>query len=153
MLEDHAGLVQALALAGMTEAAGQETRYLDEVLRDPRAGFTRGSQDADEHYYSMDAEERKQSQAPYVDRAYTRRGTLRWRRRYLGRGEQELAAKLVESLFKRAYRRGEGMTHAKVRTASSATRSVPVHRRCARSARAWRPVVMEIALDLHAAST
>src|SRR5437667_2690560 len=68
MLEDHAGLVHALALAGMTEALDRTTRYLDEVLRDPKSGLYAGSQDADEHYYTMDAEERKQSQAPYVDR-------------------------------------------------------------------------------------
>src|SRR2546422_2637208 len=35
MLEDHAGLVQALALAGMTDALDKTTAYLDTVLRDP----------------------------------------------------------------------------------------------------------------------
>src|SRR5207245_8183549 len=59
MLEDHAPLVQALALAGMHDALDKTTGYLDAVLRDPKSGLYAGSQDADEHYYSMDAEERK----------------------------------------------------------------------------------------------
>src|SRR5437899_3445938 len=68
MLEDHAGLVYGLVLAGMPEALEMTTGYLDRVLRDSKTGLYAGSQDADEHYYSMDAEERAQSQAPYVDR-------------------------------------------------------------------------------------
>jgi len=112
MLEDHAGLVQALALAGMTEALDRTTRYLDEVLRDPKSGLYAGSQDADEHYYTMDAEERKQSQAPYVDRRIYTSWNAALAIAYLDAGKQELAAKLLDSLFKRAYRPGEGMTHA-----------------------------------------
>src|SRR5207245_1442611 len=68
MLEDHAALVQALALAGMTEALDKTTAYLDRVLRDPKTGLYAGSQDADEHYYSMDREERRAAAAPFVDR-------------------------------------------------------------------------------------
>ena len=44
------------------------TGYLDRVLREPKTGLYGGSQDADEHYYSMDADERVQHPAPYVDR-------------------------------------------------------------------------------------
>ena len=110
MLEDHAGLVQALALAGLTEQLLKTTGYLDRVLRDPRTGLYGGSQDADEHYYSMDAAERAATTPPYVDhRVYTA-----WNAAlavaYLEAGLP--ADRLLDSLFKDAYRKGEGMAHA-----------------------------------------
>jgi uncharacterized protein YyaL (SSP411 family) len=119
MLEDHAGLVSGLALAGMDSALDTTTGYLDRVLHDPKTGLYAGSQDADEHYYSMDAAERSETPAPYVDRrVYTS-----WNAalaiayleadRYLDRPSlREHAGKLLERLFKEAYRRGEGMSHA-----------------------------------------
>ncbi len=107
MLEDHAGLVQALALAGMSGALDKTTGYLNRVLRDPKTRLYAGSQDADEHYYSMDAEERGQSTAPFVDRrVYTAWNAA------LAISYGEHSGHLLDSLFKRAYRRGEGMTHA-----------------------------------------
>jgi hypothetical protein len=119
MLEDHAGLVSSLALAGMGSVLDSTAAYLDRVLRDPKTGAYGGSQDADEHYYSMDADERAQRPAPYVDRrVYTSWNAAlaiayldAWRRldRPLLR---EHAAKLLERVFKQAYRRGEGMDHA-----------------------------------------
>ena len=119
MLEDHAGLVSGLALAGMDSALDTTTGYLDRVLHDPKTGLYAGSQDADEHYYSMDAAERSETPAPFVDRrVYTS-----WNAalaiayleaaRYLARPSlRERAGKLLERLFKEAYRRGEGMSHA-----------------------------------------
>src|SRR5260370_8351885 len=68
MLEDHAGLGNALALGGLQEALDMTTGYLDRVLRDPVTGLYAGSQDADEHYYALDAGGRAQAHAPYVDR-------------------------------------------------------------------------------------
>src|SRR5467141_3691773 len=68
MLEDHAGLISAVALAGLDDILDSTTRYLDTVLRDQRTGLYAGSQDADEHYYSLGAEERRPENAPYVDR-------------------------------------------------------------------------------------
>jgi len=110
MLEDHAGLVLALSLAGMTEALDKTVGYLDRVLRDPKTGLYAGSQDADEHFYSMDAEERANTPAPYVDRRVYTAWNAALAIAYLDAG---LAAdKLLDSLFKRAYREGEGMTHA-----------------------------------------
>ena len=107
MLEDHAGLVQALAMAGMSEALDRTTGYLDEVLRDPDTGLYAGSQDADEHYYSLDAEERKSAAAPYVDRrVYTAWNAA------LAIAYGDRAGRLLDSLFERAYRPGEGMTHS-----------------------------------------
>jgi len=119
MLEDHAGLISGLALAGMEDALDKTTGYLDRVLRDPKSGLYAGSQDADEHYYSMDATERAERPAPYVDRrVYTAwnaalaiaylDAALRLDRHAL----REHAGKLLDSLFDRAYRKGEGMAHA-----------------------------------------
>jgi len=119
MLEDHAGLISSLALAGMDSVLDTTTGYLDKVLRDPKSGAYGGSQDADEHYYSMDAEERTQRPPPYVDRrVYTSWNAAlaiayldAWRRldRPLLR---EKAGKVLERLLKDAYRRGEGVAHA-----------------------------------------
>src|SRR5205809_1445720 len=110
MLEDHAGLVLALSLAGMTEALDKTVGYLDRVMRDPKTGLYAGSQDADEHFYSMDAEARANTPAPYVDRRVYTAWNAALAIAYLDAG---LAAdKLLDSLFKRAYRKGEGMTHA-----------------------------------------
>ena len=107
MLEDHAGLVQALALAGLGEPLEKTTAYLDRVLRDPKTGLYAGSQDADEHYYSLDAEERHAAAAPYVDRrVYTAWNAA------LAIAYGADSEKLLDSLFKRSYRVGEGMTHS-----------------------------------------
>ena len=107
MLEDHAGLVSALALAGMRDVLERTTGYLDTVLRDPSSGLYAGSQDADEHYYSMDAGERKQAHPPYVDRRVYTAWNASLAIAYGGRAE-----KLLDALFKRAYRKGDGMLHA-----------------------------------------
>jgi uncharacterized protein len=119
MLEDHAGLLSSLALAGLDSVLDSTTGYLDRVLRDPKTGLYAGSQDADEHYYSMDAAEREQRPAPYVDRrVYTSWNAalavayLDADRRLDRPGLREHAGKLLERLFKDAYRRGEGMNHA-----------------------------------------
>src|SRR5438270_9195383 len=68
MLEDHAGLVTGLALAGMTNVLDSATGYLERVLRDPESGLYAGSQDADEHYYALDEVGRRGLEPPYVDR-------------------------------------------------------------------------------------
>jgi uncharacterized protein YyaL (SSP411 family) len=120
MLEDHAGLVDALALAGMAGVVDITAGYLDRVLRDPKSGLYAGSQDADEHYYSMDADERAERPAPYVDRrVYTSwnaalvisylDAALRLDRPEL----RDRARQLLERLFQVAYRPGEGMAHAR----------------------------------------
>jgi uncharacterized protein len=117
MLEDHAGLVSGLSLAGMESVLDSTIGYLDRVLRDPKSGLYAGSQDADEHYYSMDAEERAQRPSPYVDRrVYTSwnaalavaylDAALRLDRPAL----REHAAKALEHLFRSSYREGEGMS-------------------------------------------
>ncbi|MDQ2942443.1 MAG: DUF255 domain-containing protein [Candidatus Dormibacteraeota bacterium] len=119
MLEDHSALVSSLALAGIESVLDSTTAYLDRVLRDPKSGLYAGSQDADEHYYSMDAEERSQRPAPYVDRrVYTSWNAaiaiayLEADRRFERPALKANATKLLERLFRDAYRRGEGMNHA-----------------------------------------
>src|SRR5207302_2641111 len=68
MLEDHAGLLSALALTWQAEILDDAVRYLETVLRDPETGLYAGSQDADEDYYARDAEGRAGLTPPYVDR-------------------------------------------------------------------------------------
>ena len=119
MLEDHAGLVSALSLAGMEDALDKTTGYLDHVLRDQKTGLYAGSQDADEHYYSMDATERGDRPAPYVDRRFYTAWNAALAIAYLDAALRlerpalrEQASKLLDSLFDRAYRKSEGMAHA-----------------------------------------
>src|SRR5258708_7718947 len=119
MLEDHSGLVSALALAGRDSALHTTTGYLDRILRDPGPRPYAGSPGAPGHYYSMDGEERAQTPAPYVDRrVYTSWNAalaiayLEADRRRDRPALREHAKKLLERLFQVAYRRGEGMSHA-----------------------------------------
>ena len=109
MLEDHAGLVHAVSLAGLPDVLHKTAGYLDAVLRDPKTGLYAGSQDADEHYYSMDAVERQSATAPYVDRRVYTSWNAALAIAYLGAGLD--AQRLLDSLFKTAYRKGEGMVH------------------------------------------
>jgi uncharacterized protein YyaL (SSP411 family) len=119
MLEDHSGLVTGLSLAAMDEALDKTTGYLDRVLRDQKSGLYAGSQDADEHYYSMDATERAERPAPYVDRRVYTAWNAGLAIAYLDAGLRVerpalrgAASQLLDSLFDRAYRKGEGMAHA-----------------------------------------
>jgi uncharacterized protein YyaL (SSP411 family) len=118
MLEDHAGLIGAVALAGLDDVLDSASGYLDTVLRDQKTGLYAGSQDADEHYYSLPAGERPLENAPYVDRrvytswnaalavAYLEAATLRERPTL-----HERAAKLLDRLFRDRYEAGRGLTH------------------------------------------
>jgi uncharacterized protein len=118
MLEDHAGLVEAVTLAGLDEVLVSTTLYLDSVLRDKKTGLYAGSQDADEHYYSLPADERSPKNAPYVDRRVYTSWNAALGITYLDaavrRDRPELrerAAKLLERLFHDRYRTGEGLLH------------------------------------------
>ena len=118
MLDDHAGLISAVALAGLDDVLDTTTRYLDGVLRDQKTGLYAGSQDADEHYYSLGAGERGPENAPYVDRriytswnaalgvAYLEAAVLRERPTLHAH-----AAKLLDRLFRERYAAGSGLTH------------------------------------------
>jgi uncharacterized protein YyaL (SSP411 family) len=118
MLEDHAGLVSALTLAGLDEVLDSTAGYLDTVLRDKAKGLYAGSQDADEHYYSLSADERGPENAPYVDRriytnwnaalaiAYLDAAVIRQRPAL-----RDKAATLLNRLFRDSYKVGEGLSH------------------------------------------
>ncbi|MBV8345213.1 MAG: thioredoxin domain-containing protein [Candidatus Eremiobacteraeota bacterium] len=79
MAEDHAGLLRVLA-ALVTFAPTDELRatlvstlrYVRSVLYDAKTGFFAGSQDADESYFALPLEARRERGAPYVDQtSYT----------------------------------------------------------------------------------
>jgi uncharacterized protein len=118
MLEDHGGLVAALALTGQAEILDDAARYLDTALRDPETRLYAGSQDADEEYYGRDADGRRELTAPYVDRrvyaswncglavAYLE-ADARLARARLG----EEAAQLLDRLFGELYRPESGLRH------------------------------------------
>ena len=119
MLEDHAGLIAALAAAGMTTALDTTTAYLGGTLRDPSTGLFAGSQDADEHYYAQDAAARAELTPPYVDRRVYAAWNAALAVAYLDAARRcerpELKAQaqqLLESLFAARYRKAEGIAHA-----------------------------------------
>jgi uncharacterized protein YyaL (SSP411 family) len=75
MAEDHAGLIRVLAQLQLWSPTGEvhailrsATRYVRNVLRDPKTMLYAGSQDADESYYALPLEERRARSAPVVDR-------------------------------------------------------------------------------------
>src|SRR5467141_3016199 len=114
MLEDHAGLVGALAVAGMRDELDGTTGYLDRVLRDPATGLYAGSQDADENYYSLDTEGRARESAPYIDRRVYTSWNAALAISYLDaaiRCERpalhDHAARLLERLFRDRYAGGQ----------------------------------------------
>src|SRR5205085_2578820 len=80
MLEDNAELLAVYAEAhrsfptgGYDRVVRDVIRWMDAVLWQPDKKLWAGSQDADEHYYTLDSvEERAKHDAPFVDRtAYT----------------------------------------------------------------------------------
>jgi uncharacterized protein YyaL (SSP411 family) len=75
MLEDEAGLLHnALGLHRITGQSEHRAiaegiiNYVERKLRDPDLGYFYGSQDADEEFYKLDAERRKDFDEPYIDR-------------------------------------------------------------------------------------
>ena len=119
MLEDHAGLVSGVAQAGLDEVLDSTTGYLDAVLRDPKTGLYAGSQDADEHYYSLGADERHPDHAPYVDRRVYTAWNAALGIAYLDAslrrerpGLRKHATKMLDRLFRDAYKKGAGLIHA-----------------------------------------
>ena len=119
MLEDHAGLVSALALAGEGEILDSATAYLDRVLREPATGLYAGSQDADHEYYGADAAGRSSRTAPFVDRRAYSNWNCMLAVAYLeadarlGRPAlRDRASTLLESVFGASYSAWGGMLHA-----------------------------------------
>jgi uncharacterized protein len=79
MAEDHAGLLRVLALLEILAPSREvhatlvsTVRYLRATLRDPQTALFAGSQDADEAYFELPLEGRREREAPFVDRtSYT----------------------------------------------------------------------------------
>ena len=75
MLEDNASLLGVYAEAhatfpdaGYDRVVRDVIRWMDAVLFQPETGLWSGSQDADEHYFTLDDKERAAHDAPFVDR-------------------------------------------------------------------------------------
>ena len=75
MLQDNAGLLHdACTLYRITgdddhaEIARGIVAYIEWKLRDPERGYFYGSQDADEEFYKLTAEQREGREEPYIDR-------------------------------------------------------------------------------------
>ena len=75
MSEDHAGLLRVLAqqeLWAQSSLARKDLErtlgYVRTVLRDPQTQLFAGSQDADEEYFALPLEQRRERTAPFVDR-------------------------------------------------------------------------------------
>jgi hypothetical protein len=79
MAEDHAGLLRVLAQLELLRptreiraALVSSIRYIRTTLRDPQTALFAGSQDADEAYFELPLEQRRERQEPFVDRtSYT----------------------------------------------------------------------------------
>ena len=119
MLEDHGLLVAALGLTGQAGILDPTARYLDEVLRDPDTGLYGGSQDADEHYYSLDGAGRAELEPPYVDRrvysswnCMLATGYLEVDRRLARPELRENARTALTRLFAERHRGGHGLGHS-----------------------------------------
>ncbi len=109
MAEDHAGLLRVLSQLELWAPTTQshETlrsalRYVRSVLRDPATGFFSGSQDADEEYFALPLEGRRERKAPFVDpRSYSNwtsslAGAFAWAS--LATDDDELASEALSTL-------------------------------------------------------
>jgi uncharacterized protein YyaL (SSP411 family) len=118
MLEDHAGLISALAATGQDEILDDAVRYVDGVLRDPESGLYAGSQDADEEYYRRDRSGRAELRPPHVDRRVYASWNCALAVAYLeadlklGRPKlRDEAGQLLERLFERRFDPEHGLRH------------------------------------------
>jgi uncharacterized protein YyaL (SSP411 family) len=124
MLADNAGLINVLLkvynLTGaeiFRRTAGETAAFIYRVLSDGGSRFF-GSQDADEEYYLLQAEDRKKLPAPPVDRTVYTDLAARAASSLLLEGTAldheehfSLALAALESLWSESFRPGEGMAH------------------------------------------
>lgn len=125
MLEDNALLLRCLLLTyqatGESKWAGvarDVLRYLVNNLYQTETGGWSGTQDADEEYYSLDMEERRQRPAPFIDRnLYVNWNGFLARSLYLAgwtleeRRWRDLAVKTLDMIWERAFHPEKGMAH------------------------------------------
>jgi uncharacterized protein len=125
MLETNAGLLSAYAFAyGVWGRAGDLATindmrtYLERVLRDPRTGLFRGSQDADEEYYGLALDQRTKRKPPFVDPTHytdwTAMMASAYCRAYRSTGDASWlteAGRTMDSLVRLAFRPADGFLH------------------------------------------
>lgn len=123
MLEDNALLLRCLCRLYRATDDDEHRRYIDFTvdyieawLRDPATGAFYGSQDADEEFYPLPAEERRTRTAPYVDRTVYTSWNAMMISAYLEaswtRGRPELrdhALQALDHLFDALYAPASGM--------------------------------------------
>ncbi|MHB1125630.1 MAG: thioredoxin domain-containing protein [Bacillota bacterium] len=125
MLEDNAGLLGCLL--GVFQAIGDEyfigiardvLRFLQNSLYQPDTGAWSGTQDADEEYYALDAEGRKEKTPPYIDRHIYVNWNGQLARNLIRAawvtGEhhwEDLALNTLEFLLHRCFNEERGMAH------------------------------------------
>jgi uncharacterized protein YyaL (SSP411 family) len=121
MLEDNAKLLGLLVRARQVThdelfqtTIRSLTAYVDATLSDAAHGGFYGSQDADEHYYTLTRVERARLPAPYVDRAFYTDWNSLMVSAYLETGDQaqrEFALKTLGRLWNEMYRADTGLCH------------------------------------------
>lgn len=125
MLEDNALLLGALVRAHRLDGnpefkniARDVLRYLRNNLYLPETGGWAGSQDADEEYYALGGEARRQRRPPYVDRTiYVNWNALLARSLFQAgavladESLAELASRTLHLLMERCYTKERGMAH------------------------------------------
>lgn len=125
MLEDNAQLLYIMLLAYkltsdnlLARACREVLRYLENNLYMPEVGGWAGSQDADEHYYSLSLSERQQRAKPRLDRTiYVNWNALLVRSLFLAAvilaepKWHDLAVGTLNMLKNRCYLKGKGMAH------------------------------------------
>ncbi|MBI2542299.1 thioredoxin domain-containing protein [Candidatus Woesearchaeota archaeon] len=125
MLDTNAGLLRnyadAFDITGdekYRETAVETISYINKFLSDQNGGGFYGSQDADEEFYHLNADERKRKGYPHVDRtiyvdwnammisSYIKTGVV------LNDGKiTDFAVKTADFILEKCYDKGKGMSH------------------------------------------
>jgi len=125
MLEDNSGLLKLLAVAyyhtrdeSYQETIEETLMWLKKTMYLPQLGCWAGTQDADEHYYSLPLEQRKKLGPPFVDKnVYTNwnaqlADTLFYVSKVLENGElEQLALNTLTGLDALCYSPDKGYAH------------------------------------------
>ena len=125
MAEDNAALLRVLLHGAralddpeLARAAARVVDYALAYLHDTTTGAFYGSQDADEEYYQLSAEERDLREPPFVDRTVYTNWCASMAASFLEAAHilerpdlAETALKSLDFLWNELYRAGEGMHH------------------------------------------
>lgn len=125
MLEDNGELLGVLVKASsvtgngkLAETARGVLSYMEKTLYIPEVAAFAGSQDADEEYYSLDADGRKLRSAPLVDRTIFTDWNSKAARNLIEAGWllgdrrlTRLGMAVLDSMISRSYKPGMGFAH------------------------------------------